>query len=590
MRSLADRRCRFTQRLALVLSALALALALLAGPRAASAQQPPGSATASASVRAPVRPPSGGQTTPPEEDRAKSTPRRALGAFLKYARAGDLQRAADFLDLRGLARGREKVEGPELAGMLLRVLEWRVELDAEALPDEPNPPGVGAEGIVLDVAEIGDQTHVLALSQVKLPNGTTAWMFPRTTVAAVRPIYEANQRRWLEEQVPEWLKRRQGPGLLIWQWLGLALLALAAYGVGRGLGKLLVRTIINLVGRYFMSAMSLVRALSRPARLALGVVVFELGVPYLVLPASVERALGKGSNILYIFAAAHAVVGIVRVATSTWEQKLPEDTIGIVENRGLRTRLAMLRRIGTVVVGFVAAGLALLQFEVVRSVGLSILASAGIVGVLVGIAAQRTLGGIIAGIEMSITEPVRIGDMVEFDPGKFGTVEQIYFTYIVVRLWDDRRQIVPVTRVMAAPFENWTRTGVDLLVSVEIFADYAMPIETLREAFRDACAKCEKWDKRSWRVDVMEITDKAIRVRGTASVASASNAYDLRVELRERWFAFLQQLEGGKYLPHGRVMSASVEEAPPPSSRPQLEAPSSTTPDSSSSKPSPKKA
>ena len=85
-------------------------------------------------------------------------------------------------------------------------------------------------------------------------------MFPRTTVAAVRPIYEANQRRWLEEQIPDWLKRRQGPGLLVWQWLGLALLALTAYGVGRGLGRLLVRSLINLVGRFFESAMSLVRA------------------------------------------------------------------------------------------------------------------------------------------------------------------------------------------------------------------------------------------------------------------------------------------------------------------------------------------
>ncbi len=585
MRSPADLESCFTRRVVLFVSALAIVLAFVAGPRAALAQQP--APSASTSARAPIRAPSAVQLTPLDEDRAKSTPRRALAGFLRYARAGDLQRAAEFLDLRGVARGREKLEGPELAGMLLRVLEWRVELDPDALPDETSPPGVGPEGIVLDVAEIGDQTHVLALQQVKLPNGTTAWMFPRSTVAAVRPIYEANKRRWLEEHVPDWLKRRQGPGLLVWQWLGLALLALAAYGVGRGLGRLLVRSIIHVVGRFFESAMSLVRALARPARLALGVAVFEIGLPYLVLPASVERAIGKGSNIVYIFAAALAVVGIVRVATSTWEQKLPEDTIGIVENRGLRTRLAMLRRIATVIVGIVAAGLALLQFEVVRSVGLSILASAGIVGVLVGFAAQRTLGGVIAGIEMSITEPVRIGDMVEFEQGEFGTVEQIYFTYIVVRLWDDRRQIVPVTRVMAAPFENWTRTGVDLLVPVEILADHATPIETLRQAFHECCEKSDKWDKRSWRVDVMEITDKAIRLRGTASVASATDAYDLRADLRERWFTFLQQLEGGKYLPHGRVMSASVEEAPPPS-RPQVESPISATPDSSSSKPSPK--
>jgi hypothetical protein len=249
---------------------------------------------------------------------------------------------------------------------------------------------------------------------------------------------------------------------------------------------------------------------------------------------------------------------MMRVLTQSWERRLPEDTAGDLESRGLRTRLKMMRRIGTVIVGLIAAGVALLQFEVVRSVGVSLLASAGIAGILVGIAAQRTLGGIIAGIEVSITQPVRIGDIVVFKPGEIGTVEQIYFTYVIVRLWDDRRMIVPVTRLMADAFENWTRTDAKLLAPVEIFVDYAIPFDKLRDAFRELCEANDKWDGRVCRVELIETTDKALKVRGIASVDVAPKAWDLRSELREGWVRFVQGLEDGRYLPVGRVESRTA--------------------------------
>jgi hypothetical protein len=184
---------------------------------------------------------------------------------------------------------------------------------------------------------------------------------------------------------------------------------------------------------------------------------------------------------------------------------------------------------------------------------------------------------------MSIRPPVRIGAIVEFGQGEVGTVEQINFTYIAVRLWDDRRQIVPVTRVTTAPFENWTRVGLDLLVPVEILVDHATPIETLRAGFHEVCKRSELWDERQWRVDVLEITDKAVRVRGMASVALATQANDLRFELREGWLVFVQQLDGGKYLPHGRVVSPSPA-AQPSEDQTADAGPISTTPDSSSTR------
>ncbi len=520
------------------------------------------SPVASSSPRRPSEAPARPSDPKSEDlDAARSTPRRAFTAFLRACERGDFTTAAESLDLRGRPRGREPREGPELAAMLYRVLGWRTSLDPASLPDEPSPAGAGAEGIVLDVVEVDGKSYPLALAPVRQSNGEIRWMFPRTTVAAIRTIYDANERLSVEERIPEWLKKRPVLGLMPWQWLGLLVSIAGAYGIGRGIGTLVAFLGHRLVKNLSRTLAEATKGLERPVRLALGVAAFSGAAPYLLLPLAWARTAEKTSTILYIFATAWAVIAIIRVLTASWERRLPDDTLGDLESRTVRTRLTMMRRIATVIVGLVAAGVALLQIEVVRSIGVSLLASAGIAGVLVGIAAQRTLGGIIAGIEMSITQPVRIGDVVVFRPGEVGTVERIYFTYVIVRLWDDRRLIVPVTRVMADAFENWTRTGADLLAPVELFVDYAAPLEALRESFEALCKANPKWDGRVCRVEVVDATDKALRVRGIASVDVATKAWDLRADLREGWIRALQELEGGRYLPLGRVISVTDPKA-----------------------------
>lgn len=557
--------------------ALVAALLLLALPRGLRAQDAASAAPAASAAaepapapnKKPAERPKPAEPKPEKEEgepvdlRAPTTPRRAMRAFLHACERGDFEAASRSLDLRGLPRGRETREGPELAAMLYRVLAWRIPLAPDSLPDEPSPPGVGPEGVVLDVVEVEEQSFTLALVPIRQSNGETRWMFSRGTVGAVRTIYDANERLVVEDKVPEWLKRRPVLGLMPWQWLGLLLLAFGSFVVGHVLGSLLSAALVHLAKQFSRTLLDAARSLQRPVRLALAIVIFEFFTPFLVLNVAASSAIQKGATVFYIMASAWAVVAMMQVLTASWERRLPEDTLGDLESRGLRTRLTMLRRIGTVVVVLVAAGVALLQFEVVRNVGVSLLASAGIAGVLVGIAAQRTLGGIIAGIEMSITQPVRIGDVVVFRGIEHGTVEQIYFTYIIVRLWDDRRLIVPVTRVMAEPFENWTRTDARLFAPVEIFVDYATPLDKMREAFKDLCESNDKWDGRTCRVEVIETTDKAIKIRGVASVDVATKAVDLRHELREGWVRYVQELEGGRYLPIGRVESRENPNAKP---------------------------
>lgn len=504
---------------------------------------------------APAAPaPSKAEDVVPDPD-APSTPRRAFAAFLRAAERNDFAAASELLDLRSLPRNRDPREANELASMLYRVLALRISFDAEALPDDPVPKSAGPEGVILDVAEVDGKTINLALVPVKQPSGEVRWQFSRATVGAIRAIYDANERLAVEERVPSWLKRKRHFGLFAWQWLGFLVLGSLAYAIGRGVGSLTFAFLRRLAKPFSRTASDAAASLERPARLALAVTAFNGMEPYLLLPHSLARGVESATTTLYITATAWAVVAVVHVLTSSWERRLPEDTVGDLESRGLRTRLTMLRRIASVIVGLVASGVALLQFEVVRSVGVSLLASAGIAGVLVGIAAQRTLGGIIAGIEMSITQPLRIGDVVVFRAQEFGTVEEIFFTYIIVRLWDDRRLIVPVTRVMSEPFENWTRTDARVLSAVEIFVDYAAPIDRFRERFRELCEANDKWDGRVCRVEVIEATDKALKVRGLASVDVATKAVDLRNELREGWITFLQGHDNGVYMPTGRVES-----------------------------------
>lgn len=500
----------------------------------------------------------------PTELRARSTPRRAYLAFTRAAADRDFALAAEALDLRHVPAGRRARDGAELAAMLSKILAWRVVIDPDSLSDEPEPEGLGPEGLVLDQVELDGAVHGFSLVRVRTTKGYE-WLFPRESVDSIRVVYEANERRWLEERVPDLLRRGALLGLAAWQWVGLFLLALLTYGLGRGVGAIGIALAAKPAEGVGPRLGELVRSLGRPLRLGIAIAAFVELTPWLLLPALHARLVELGARIGYVVAFAWMLTEVLRVATETWERHLPDDTAGQIASRGIRTRLTMIRRIGTALISIVAAGVVLLQFDVVRNVGLSLLASAGIAGVLVGFAAQRTLGGIIAGVQLSITQPIRIGDVVVFR-GDVGTVERIYFTYVVVRLWDERCLIVPAEKVMSDVFENWTRVGASMLAPVELWVDHTAPVDLLRAKFTELCEASELWDKRQCTVLVVENTDRAMRLRGLASVSIVTRAFDLRCELREGWVRYLQELDGGAHLPKGRIdLKAQKPSVSPPS-------------------------
>ncbi len=205
----------------------------------------------------------------------------------------------------------------------------------------------------------------------------------------------------------------------------------------------------------------------------------------------------------------------------------------------IATPVHLARKILTVLCVLLAISGVLMTFDTVRQVGLSILASAGIAGVMLGFAAQKSLTTLIAGIQIAITQPISIGDVVVVENER-GVVEEISLTYVVVQLWDQRRMIVPITWFIDRPFQNWTRTSSELLGTVYLHTDYTIPPETLRDELERIVSATPLWDKRVAKIQVTNTTEKSVEIRALVSAANSSDVWELRCFVREQLIAFLR--------------------------------------------------
>lgn len=208
--------------------------------------------------------------------------------------------------------------------------------------------------------------------------------------------------------------------------------------------------------------------------------------------------------------------------------------------RQFRTQLGMIRRVVTTVLGVVAAAVAiLLVFPELRALGTSMLASAGIIGIIAGVAAQSILGNLFAGLQVAFGDSVKIGDTVVVD-GEWGTVEEISLAFLTVRIWDDRRLTMPVSYFNSKPVENWSRGGTQITGTVYLYLDHAAPIAELREHLREFLLGRKDWDGRSWSLVVTDTTPTTIEVRAAMSARDASDVWTLRCAVREELITWLR--------------------------------------------------
>jgi small-conductance mechanosensitive channel len=228
--------------------------------------------------------------------------------------------------------------------------------------------------------------------------------------------------------------------------------------------------------------------------------------------------------------------------------------ISVADNllaRRRRTRSAILTRVAVFLVGFVTICLMLLSIPSVRSVGVTLMASAGLAGLAVGAAAQPALKNIIAGIQMAFTEPIRIDDVVIID-GEWGRIEEIRLTYVVVAIWDERRLVVPVSKFLEDSFQNWTRNSSQLHGTAFFWLDPTADISRLRARLEELVRANERWDGRGFVLQVTDTRPDAIEVRALVTARDAANAFDLRCDIREGMLAFIRE-EMPEALPRGRM-------------------------------------
>ena len=203
------------------------------------------------------------------------------------------------------------------------------------------------------------------------------------------------------------------------------------------------------------------------------------------------------------------------------------------------TQTRILQRVAKVILFIVTVGLALMTISGFRQWGVSLLASAGVVGIIAGLALQPILTNMVAGIQIALTQPIRIDDAVIVE-GEWGNVEEITATYVVVKIWDWRRLVLPLNYFISTPFQNWTRENARLIGSAFFYVDYEAPIDRLRAAFEDIVRASSHWDGDVQVMQVTDITERVLQVRCLASARNAGVAFDLRCEIREKLMAFMR--------------------------------------------------
>jgi len=220
--------------------------------------------------------------------------------------------------------------------------------------------------------------------------------------------------------------------------------------------------------------------------------------------------------------------------------------------RRVHTQINVVEKILVTLLVLTCGCFILLVFDRVRDMGVSILASAGVMGIVLGFAAQKSIATLFAGIQIAITQPIRVDDVVIVE-GEWGWIEEINLTYIVVKIWDLRRLVLPVSWFLDRPFQNWTRVSSDILGTVFIYADYTVPLEPLRKELTRICSESALWDRKVCGLTVTDATAQVMEIRALVSAKDSSLAWDLRCLVREKLIVFLQKNYPGA-LPRTRVL------------------------------------
>ena len=321
---------------------------------------------------------------------------------------------------------------------------------------------------------------------------------------------------------------------------------------------------------------ALLRRAQAPAGFAIPLMAALIALPNLRFPGNVDGVLVKLAAVATVIAVAWAIVASIGLYSDLVKRRFKVDVEDNLRARQVETRIDILGRTAVTVVIIVAFALGAMVFPSVRALGTTLLASAGVAGIVLGIAARPLFENIIAGVQLALAQPIRMDDVVIVE-GEFGHIEQIASTFVVVRIWDNRRMVLPLTYFIEKPFQNWTRTGAALLGTVFLYVDYTMPVDELRQQLPKALEGDKKWDGAVQGVQVTDANATVVEIRVLVSARNAAELFDLRCNVREKLIAWLQATYPGS-LPTSRQIWVSRTNELPKHQQPDLSAPPPASP------------
>lgn len=510
----------------------------------------------------------------------RSTPRATLEGFVDGAARQDFATAADYLNLTDLPDEVRAQLGPQRALQLHEVMKRKVwinwadvpdrrdGLDALASSDDPLA-GERRRSILLGVVDLEDRPVELRINRYEPDQGDPVWLVSRRTVGYLPALFNAHGPGQIEEWLPEELKEEAFWRIPLWQIIALplilaasAIIAMAAY---RGLKFASRRMADRQDGSRPGWSLQILKRSAMPLALLAGATLVA------ILNASLLSFSGPASAIVTLLTTIVLVAAIAQVILRTIGTVLDIITNNYVaeigdeansRSRDRYTNISAARRVVIILALVIGAAVVISQLNPTQSLGMSLLASAGLISLILGFAAQTILGNILASIQIAIAKPIRIGDAIEFE-GEWGYVEEINFTYVLVQTWDDRRFIVPVRHFVSQSFENWSIRNAEMIKPVEIKLDPTADLQVLREQFEAILRGDEEWDEREEpKVLVVDNDGWTMTLRFYASAANPTAAWNLQCRFREKLFAYLRQEGDGRWLARERQQFVGAQDQP----------------------------
>ncbi|WP_304068391.1 mechanosensitive ion channel family protein [Pedobacter glucosidilyticus] len=316
---------------------------------------------------------------------------------------------------------------------------------------------------------------------------------------------------------------------------------IAAFLMGSAIKHLILKTsTYHQHKTSFSFIQSALRYASKPLSLLFPLFVFYLMIPLLKLSSVFIQIINKSVEIAFIIGFAYLLINIINIIQDFVLHSYSLQKDDNLRERRILTQLQFIRKFFVAFIIILTIAAVLFSFEGMRKIGAGLLTGVGIGGIIIGFAAQKSLGNLLAGFQIAFTQPIRIDDVLVVE-NEWGRVEEITLTYVVLHIWDQRRLILPINYFIEKPFQNWTRTSSDILGTVFIYTDYNIPLDALRQEFIRLLNHTPLWDKKVQIIQVTDAKEQTIEIRALMSAGNSSKAFDLRCYIRENLIDFIQK-------------------------------------------------